>query len=239
LAGTGLSFIFALGVKGLGGVFSIRRRTSSRMRSLDTDDFPQQVLLDLYAVTGELVIQWGMFEGALNAMIALIYHDFDGKKYQATIPQPFEQRLKLHAACFNKVPVLAPYALEARAIRSLARETSVVRDFIAHGFLSFYNTETGAYNFVRLDRDGAKTMHKEIPFKATAAELMAKTEDIERLIDLSHTLINKLFAITPRLNQANKATGNVRIKVTIRDRLVQCLCNLHEQAGGWLDRLGR
>ncbi len=228
-----LGLSFALGVKGLGGVLSIRLRTSSSLgvKSLDTDDFPQQALMDLYAVTGELVIQWGMFEGALNAMIALIYHDFGGKNYSSTLPWSFEQRLKLHAKCFNKEPDLAPYAEEAREIRSLARQMTFVRDFIAHGFLSLYNTQTGVYTFVRLDRDDAKTMHKESKFQATATELMAKTAEIQRLIDLSHALINKLFAVTPRLNQGNNPLGNLRVKLSILDRIVQFFRYLRDKSG--------
>ena len=116
----GLALGFALGVTGLGGVFSIRRNTSSSEGSLDTDDIPQQVLMDLYAVTGELVINWGIFEASLNMIVNLVYRDFGGQYVTGEsepIPVPFTRRLNFLKTCFKKIPALASFRENERTLR--------------------------------------------------------------------------------------------------------------------------
>ena len=121
---------------------------------MDTDDFPQQVLMDLYAVTGELVINWGMLEASLNMIVNLVYRDFGGQYANGKaepIPVPFTRRMNFLKTCFKKIPALVPFQDDARALRGKAKELSVVRDFIAHGFLSGHDPDTGIYTFGRLD----------------------------------------------------------------------------------------
>lgn len=203
----GLGFFFALGVKGLGGVFSNFRKTSSSEGPLDTEDFPTQALLDLYAVTGELVIHWGQLEASMQATIAMVYHDFGGKEVEPKLPVPFLRRMKFLKECFNKRPELAQFAEDARAIRGKAKELSFVREYLSHGYLSLFDPETGIYTFRRLDPDEDDSIHVESIFKATVQELLDKTAQIGSLCDLSHKLNRRLADACPRLNQGNK-TGS-------------------------------
>jgi hypothetical protein len=164
--------------------------------------------MDLYAVAGELVIQWGMVEASLNTLISLIYKDYGGNELggeKQTIPVPFTRRIKYLKRCFKEIPALMPFAEEARTIRSQAKTLSFVRDYIAHGFLSTWNTETGVYTFGRLDTDEGDTIHVHTTYKATATELLAKTGQIMELFDLSHALVQKLLNAEPSPDESYKA----------------------------------
>ena len=131
--------------------------------------------MDLYTVTGELVIQWGLFEASLNTIIAAVYHDFGGKTVNGEvepIPVPFSRRMTFLMSCFNKLPVLAALSTDARDLRSKARGLSVVRDYIAHGHLMGFDPTTGVYTFGRLDTVPDKSVHLHTVYTATLIHLM-------------------------------------------------------------------
>jgi hypothetical protein len=186
-----------LSVKGSGGVLSVRRKTSSRVNSLTNEiDLPDQALTDLYAVAGELVINWGMVEASLNTLINTLYKEYGGDVLEGkeqTIPVPFGRRIKYIKACFKGKGPLALYVEEARTVRSRAKQLSFVRDYIAHGYLHDYDRKTGVYTFGRLDTDEEDTVHVHTTFAATAVELMDYSGQMMKLFDLSHALVNKLF----------------------------------------------
>jgi hypothetical protein len=184
----GLGFFLALGVKGFGGVLSDRPRPSSRVGFMDTELFPDEVWNDLYRVIGELVTNWGLFEVNLVALIAQLWHDYNGKSHTQELPVSFKRRLALIKLCFNRHPDLAPYAERARELRSKAKEMGFIRNYIAHGGLSLYNTETKAFTFVRLDNEDGDQMHVESKFVTDLQKLQAATVTIQALFDICHGL---------------------------------------------------
>ena len=182
----GLGFFFAVGVKGLGGVFSIFRKTSSRVGSLDTVEFPVEAMEKLRNVVGDFVINWGLFEARISMILNLVYHDHGGnivKGEKQGIPVPLERRLKYLKQAFKEKPALRPFVEEEREIRSKARQVADVRDFIVHGHLMEYDPAKGVYTFGRLDVVDNATGHAHNLFKTDVGQLLLYAEVLDRLAE--------------------------------------------------------
>jgi hypothetical protein len=164
---------------------------------LDTDDFSTQELMDLYAVVGKLVIQWGMLEASMAATISIVYHQYGGKELSSLIPRNFAKRMDFLKLTFNQAPELAAYTVEARDLRSRVKELVIVRDFIAHGYLSGINRQTGEYIFGKLDNNDDHSMHIQTMFRSTLVDLMAKTAQMGEILDISHGINARLVAGPP------------------------------------------
>jgi hypothetical protein len=80
----GLGFFFALGVKGLGGVFSIRRRTSSREGSFAMSDTPTALHPSLLEGIGIIVQRWAYVEALEGEFLAYLVGASDNNLYVIT-----------------------------------------------------------------------------------------------------------------------------------------------------------
>jgi hypothetical protein len=163
-------------------------------------DLPAQALADLYAVTGLLVVNWGLVEASLTTLINTLYKNYGGDVLggkSQTLPVSFKRRMKYIKACFKEKEALAPYAEEAKTVRSRARELSFVRDYIAHGHLHHYDHRTGIYTFGRLDSDGNETGHIHTVFEANAQQLIGFSHQLMDLFARSHALAAKLVPAKP------------------------------------------
>jgi hypothetical protein len=184
-------------VKGVGGVFSIRDSTSSRVGSLDTVEFPGEAVENLRRVVGDFVINWGLFEARISMILNLVYHDHGGnivKGERQGIPVSFERRLKYLKQAFKEKPALRPFMDEEREIRSKARQVADVRDFIVHGHLMEYDSANGAYTFGRLDVVDKATGHAHNLFKTDVGQLMLYAEILDRLAERATDLFLKVDA---------------------------------------------
>jgi len=163
-------------------------------------DIPAQALADLYAVTGLLVVNWGLVEASLNTLVNTLHKDHGGDVLGGkgqTIPVSFKRRMKYMKACFKEKETLAPYAEEAKTVRSRARELSFVRDYIARGHLHHYDQRTGIYTFGRLDSDGNDTVHIHTVFEANTQQLVGFSHQMMDLFARSQALAAKLVPAKP------------------------------------------
>ena len=163
-------------------------------------DLPAQAAADLYAVTGLLVVHWGLVEASLNRLTNTLYNDHGGDVLggkNQTIPVSFKRRMKYMKACFKEKEPLAPYAEEAKTVRARARAVSFVRDYIARGYLHHYDPRTGIYTFGRLDTDGNETAHIHTVLEADAQQLIAFSRQMLELSALGHALAARLGPAKP------------------------------------------
>jgi hypothetical protein len=141
----------------------MRRSTSSRVSSsVIVTGIPEEILMPLYAATGELVFSWAIVETALNYWLAVIYQRAGGKhlKKGKEIPFGLTKKLRFLNHCFNQIEALEPFLKEAKSILSRAKIISRTRDMVVHGTISAYNAGKMEFLYVRVDLNKEKTLHK-------------------------------------------------------------------------------
>jgi hypothetical protein len=200
LSFSGLGFSFALGVKGLGGVLSIFRKTSSRVGSLvipdpSIDDFPDELMPALTMVLGQLILTWGNIEASLNMAISIIYHDANGKTIEPDIPRTaLWKRIEFMTDCANKLPSLEPHReMIIRLMGRVERHAERIRNPVLHGFFSDYAPETGQLTFTSLR--GNKDHHE-------VSHLEGSLEDLNRASAAAQALANDVIILQLALSKA-------------------------------------
>ena len=104
-AGRGLALGFALGVNGLGGVFNMRRKTSSRLGESGIDDLSDEEMQAFYTAIGAIIVNWGVAESCI-AQACHILIQAGGHKSQRIPPTGMKRRLDLIKSCFKDYPEL-------------------------------------------------------------------------------------------------------------------------------------
>jgi hypothetical protein len=122
LGGFGLALSFGLGVKGLGGVFSIRFRTSSRgflsgeplaiqYPSLHIEP-PSDAML---AAIGNFAIYWARMELALDYLMIRCFRDYGGNKSEKESPKNLSRKVT-HVRITSNRPENAGWRVKAAAL---------------------------------------------------------------------------------------------------------------------------
>jgi hypothetical protein len=147
----------------------------------------------LYLAVGELVINWGLAEGAIVNIIAVVYQGAGTKHLVPVIPVNFKGRIGFLRRAFNSVAALAPYADEMRAIRTKAKELVLVRNHVVHGALGAFDEGTGIYTFHVIDTDDDENIHVAREAKYTILDLEAAMLDSQNLASRTNALCENLM----------------------------------------------
>jgi hypothetical protein len=144
---------------------------------------PAELRQPLATAVGEMVIQWGMLEAAVNRLIALIYGETGGKRGARLIPYSFAPKLRFLRHSFAQIAALKTYQNRSARLINRAMELSHARNAIVHGSVSGFNPKTVRVRFMRLESDGQTQHEKHADF--SIAEL--------------HTLANECLAVANEL----------------------------------------
>jgi hypothetical protein len=150
---------------------------------------------NLSKALGYLVINWGLFEFSLTAVIATIYHEMGGKKIEPELPIKLSRNAKLIRKCAQKIPALAPYRDEIRWIAGEALRISPLRNDILHGYIASYEPEKRELLvFAKATPDQkTKTVHIGTLLRITAADLIGLGNDTLALSQKTADLGNRLM----------------------------------------------
>jgi hypothetical protein len=111
-------------------------------------------------------------EFSLNALISVLYRDFNGNTLEPLLPLEFKKRSQFLRRCFNELPALG--AIRDNAISTLNRlnEIAAFRDDVVHGYISAYDPNKFELTFISLNRDKSKTSFMMHVRKVTAGKLL-------------------------------------------------------------------
>jgi hypothetical protein len=133
----------------------------------------QALTKQAFETVGHMAVQWGMMEFALDALIAVLFHDFDGKSIAKELPRRFVDKTRFVTSMLA-VPDGA-VKLHSRELDSIVGKLGNMSQFrhdVIHGFLSRYEPHKALYVFVTMDRTNDKLHHLARERRMTGAELM-------------------------------------------------------------------
>jgi hypothetical protein len=134
LAGLGLALPFGLGVNGVGGVFSIRDSTSSRVGDfgMDTD---LESLDPYFLLLGKFSHNWANMETGLTATNAVIYHRLGGKEnIKQELPRTQYRRKATYLRCaVKRLPALRKWRSQVEHLLNKTDSLAADRHLFTHG----------------------------------------------------------------------------------------------------------
>ena len=128
-----------LGLYGVGGVFNIRRSTSSSliwsavvtMRSLSQNPHAYGDS-EFQAAVGRLVLTWAKAEMSIDVLTIGVFHFANASK-ETELPRSFKRKIRFLTTCFNKHPDLKVWRPTAIALFGEAKTLADVRATMVHG----------------------------------------------------------------------------------------------------------
>lgn len=155
-------------------------------------------LMSLSQTMGFLAVNFGLFEFALNAVIATIHHWVAQPiKDRGELPYMLKERLRYVREAAGRYSALDPYKDELREIATEAKRLSKTRNGVFHGYPADYDAPTHILTFISMAPGKPdKWMHKESRFAITIEALLADGIAAEVLCKktgmLGHRLIQEI-----------------------------------------------
>jgi hypothetical protein len=147
---------------------------------------------------GFLAVNFGLFEFALNAVIATIHHWVaQPVKGRGELPYMLKERLRYVRESAVRYSVLDSHKDELREIAAEAKRLSKTRNGVFHGYPADYDAPTRMLTFISTAPGKPdKRMHKESRFAITIEALLSDGLAAEVLCEktglLSHRLMQEL-----------------------------------------------
>ena len=140
-----------------------------------------------------MVVHWSFVERGIDTSIAVIFHEAGGNTIEPELPRMYKRKTKFLRKCFNKLPPLAGFAAEGRALLGRASALVGIRHTVIHGVLSGDDPETQTVTLIKLDVQG--TLHHQECEKLTFREMLSAGTQC-------HDLGTEMTAFTKRLLKA-------------------------------------
>jgi hypothetical protein len=99
---------------------------------------PDDVYQALCKSVGDLVLNWGLAESALDIGVAIVFHR-GGNAVENTIPKAMDKKTEFLKQCFKTLLQLSPWREEATALAIEANNLANVRHTVVHGSISQYD----------------------------------------------------------------------------------------------------
>ena len=147
LVGLGLTLAFGFGVKGLGGVLSIRASTSSRVGSLDMKLTPEGEVDDDLRDFGRIVLIWGQIEALLAGFVLAVNHPKFNLRDNGGVRSQFSQKKKRILEGLYAIKQIQPMKAEIEEEMEALSVLHDKRSTIVHGAYQGF-TGTGHYLFI-------------------------------------------------------------------------------------------
>jgi hypothetical protein len=152
------------GACGFGGVFSIRRNTSSSLGGFAMPTpmpMPKHVETIFYHAIGGIVIRYAYIDAIMATLCDVLFTELGGYPGFKEAPQCMSKRLGLMGKCFRNKPELADLKGMAENLRTTIKEIDLHRAYIVHGCMTEYSPNGGGppvFQFTKVDpkesRDG-------------------------------------------------------------------------------------
>lgn len=88
---------------------------------------------DMLMALGAGTLHWSLLESALDALVAMVFHRFDGRKIEAELPRMMGRKLKFLKRGFHRSPKLAHLAETAANYFDQVEALSERRNLLIHG----------------------------------------------------------------------------------------------------------
>jgi hypothetical protein len=153
---------------------------------------PDDVYQALCKSVGDLVLNWGLAESALDIGVAIVFHR-GGNAVENTIPKAMDKKTEFLKQCFKTLLQLSPWREEATALAIEANNLANVRHTVVHGSISQY------------DPNGHKIVFHMLKAEPTIHRHRTQTLAIESILaagSKSAALCGKLLNLDERLAKA-------------------------------------
>lgn len=163
---------FVFGVKGSGGIFSKRRRTSSSLgRDTMKAPMPKHVEMQFYHVIGGIVIRYGFIDSLVAEAARILFEELGGHSSQKHPVRPMSVRLEYIGKCLRNKPELASLTSMGEEMIGSVKNLDGMRQFLIHGMLTEYFPVPGLFQFTKLDPNDSKTGYEQESMAFSQAQL--------------------------------------------------------------------
>lgn len=162
------------------------------LRGIPSD---KDFIASLSQAVGFLGVNFGLFEFALNAIIATIHQRIAQPiKGRGQLPYTLKERLRYVREAANHYSPLVTCQEELRHIASEAKRLSIIRNGVLHGSIADYDSPTHMLTFVGMIPSGTgKDMHQETRYALSIQALLAGGIDAEALCTKTNTFCLRLM----------------------------------------------
>ncbi len=113
--------------------------------------FNQEEMDALFKAVGFIVVQWGQAEQSLDLIVATLYQNLGGNRFEKRIPRMLEPKLAYLRKCLSQLPKLSALQNEGEMLVSKFEGFSSSRHDLIHGALGNLSLEEGVFRFHKLD----------------------------------------------------------------------------------------
>ena len=110
---------------------------------------------------GQIIVPFAILEASINASIETLYKHLGGNALEKELPRGFGRRIAYLEKCSLKLPILAGVKDELQKILALAEAESTIRNNIAHGYVSNFDSKNGILTFKQLEAYTNRQSHTE------------------------------------------------------------------------------
>lgn len=167
----------------------------ARLKGIPKDpEFVQHIA----TLIGHVVLNFALFEFALNGIIATTYLSLGGNKLEDEIPLSLSRCLRFVRKAARRLPGLLPDRAELLWIVGEASRLARVRHDIVHGYIAEYDESANhLLTFAKITADRkTKQIHEETLRRITAEELVKAGDDVMELAGRAAELSQGLLAAT-------------------------------------------
>lgn len=113
---------------------------------------PDDVYQALCKSVGDLILNWGLAESALDICVAIVFHR-GGSTVENTIPKAMDKKTEFLKQCFKTLPQLFSWKDEATALAIEASNLANIRHTVVHGSIGQYdpNRHKIAFNMLKAE----------------------------------------------------------------------------------------
>jgi hypothetical protein len=165
---------------------------------VDIDAKSQDELGALYSAIGFMTVQWAQLEQALDACIAVIFHEYNGRPLMKGhgVPISLSTKLKFLKDAFKRLATLAPFRVKGKSLLDGIRDAKELRHSMIHSALNSLRHTNGIYTFTKLDYDG--DFHVMKPFELDLKRFPDHTKTFSDLAEKAVVLAEALLAHLPK-----------------------------------------
>lgn len=161
-------------------------------------DVPKEVITNLYAPIGSVVLHWSLLEQSIEHWVNLIYNlpsGSDVKRWKKKMPFLLTAKIKFLENRFSEMNVLRSVSAKAFKLLGEIDEISETRDILVHGALSKYQPSSDQFVFSRLSLVEGYSGHVISRSVLTIQEILGAGAKMANLSGQTMQLTEKLLTL--------------------------------------------